>query len=210
MPDAQSLSDVSHGSGQHALVASRADTSRQQILAVAARLLRERGYAETSLRDIAAAVGMKAGSLYYHFESKELLAAEVLRIGVEHVHAAVACRLAAFPADASHRDKISGATLAHLEALLAASDFSSAHIRCFPYVPPAVKESVQQARRDYDEIWAGLFERALADGALRDGIEPRTARHAVLGALNFSLEWFDPAHDEPGKFAEMLSCWFLD
>src|SRR5260221_3682457 len=66
--------------------AKRAEVSRQQILDVAAKLFRARGYTETSLRDIGKQVGMKAGSLYYHFTSKEELAAEVLRIGVRRDH----------------------------------------------------------------------------------------------------------------------------
>jgi len=45
------------------------DDTRRQILDAAAKLLRQNGYASTSLRDIAAATGMKAGSLYYHFAS---------------------------------------------------------------------------------------------------------------------------------------------
>src|SRR5947209_17027405 len=52
----------------------RGGGTRRQILDQAARLLRTNGYASTSLRDIAAATGMKAGSLYYHFASKEALA----------------------------------------------------------------------------------------------------------------------------------------
>jgi TetR/AcrR family transcriptional regulator, cholesterol catabolism regulator len=188
----------------HMGATSRADISRKQILSVSARLLRERGYAETSLRDIAAASGMKAGSLYYHFESKELLAAEVLRIGVELVHMAVTRRLESLPSEASHRERICSAAIAHFETMLAESDFTSAHIRCFPYVPPSVKESLRQARWDYEQIWSDLFEAAADDAALREGVEPRTARLAILGALNSSLEWFDPCRDDPHKFADML------
>lgn len=209
MSDVHHLSELYPSSAHQAIVLSRADVSRQQILAVSARLLRERGYAETSLRDIAAAVGMKAGSLYYHFESKELLAAEVLRIGVERVHEAVACCVGSLDASVSHREKFCGATIAHLETMLAESDFTSAHIRCFPYVPPAVKESLHQARREYEQVWTHLFEAAARDGALREAVEPRAARLTILGALNSSIEWFDPPRDQPRKLAEMLaSCFY--
>ena len=81
-----SLSDQSALPATDESAHKRADVSRQQILAVAATLFCARGYAGTSLRDIAAAAGMKAGSLYYHFASKEELTAEVLRIGVERGH----------------------------------------------------------------------------------------------------------------------------
>jgi AcrR family transcriptional regulator len=49
----------------------RSDNRLSQILDEAARLFREKGYAATSMRDIAAAVDMLPGSLYYHFAAKE-------------------------------------------------------------------------------------------------------------------------------------------
>src|SRR5580698_5516258 len=104
----------------------RSDVSRQQILDVAAKLFRARGYTETSLRDIAKLVGMKAGSLYYHFASKEELAAEVLRIGVKKVHLAVAEAVDALGRDADARHKLEVAMAAHLETLLDESDYTSA------------------------------------------------------------------------------------
>lgn len=64
----------------------RSVSSRQHILDVAAKLFRATGYTKTSLRDIGERAGMKAGSLYYHFASKEELVAEVLRTGVKRVH----------------------------------------------------------------------------------------------------------------------------
>jgi TetR/AcrR family transcriptional regulator, cholesterol catabolism regulator len=112
------------------------------------------------------------------------------------------------PPEASHRERICAATTAHLEILLAESDFASAHMRCYPYAPSTVKEATRQARRDYEQVWTRLFEAAAQDGALRQGAEPRAARFAILGALNSSLEWFDPARDAPHKIAEMLAVSF--
>ncbi|NKS90704.1 TetR family transcriptional regulator [Rhodococcus hoagii] len=48
---------------------------RTEILGAASELFAAKGYTGTSMRDIASATGMLAGSLYYHFESKEALAA---------------------------------------------------------------------------------------------------------------------------------------
>jgi AcrR family transcriptional regulator len=201
-------------SGQSPLTAveaspSRADVSRQQILAVAATLFRERGYAETSLRDIAAAVDMKAGSLYYHFASKEELATEVLRIGVERVHLAVVNRIRALGEGASVRRKIEGAIAAHLETLWLESDFTSAHIRCIHYAPLNVRDSLRGARRDYEKVWRDLIGEAARASALRVGAEPRAVRLAILGALNWSLEWVDPKRDAPDEFARVLAASFV-
>ncbi|NDJ54585.1 MAG: TetR/AcrR family transcriptional regulator [Chloroflexi bacterium] len=61
--------------------------TRQRILAVASRLFAEKGYTATSVRDIAAELGIANPSLYYHFKSKsdilvELLAEPLQRVAV--------------------------------------------------------------------------------------------------------------------------------
>ncbi|OUR86920.1 TetR family transcriptional regulator, partial [Cycloclasticus sp. 44_32_T64] len=59
--------------------------TREKILDAAASLFSQQGYNGTALRDIASALDMKAGSLYYHFDSKEQLVLEILKIGLENI-----------------------------------------------------------------------------------------------------------------------------
>lgn len=175
--------------------------ARQVIMAAAARMMRERGYADTSLRDLAAEVGMKAGSLYYHFASKDELAVEVMRLGVQLVCDAVGEALASRP-DAGPRERIVIALTVHLETLLSASDFASAHIRCYPFVPEAVQQELLATRRNYDKVWSAIIRDYLGPEA--DGPSVRYLRHALIGALNWSLEWFDPARDSVAGYVAAL------
>ncbi len=64
-------------------------TMRERILDTAARLFVERGYASTSVRDIAAELGIANPSLYYHFSSKADLLAHVLAEPLARVQQAV-------------------------------------------------------------------------------------------------------------------------
>ncbi len=57
--------------------ARRTDT-HQRILEVSARLFSERGFAGTSIRDIAAALDVSKAALYYHFPSKDAILAEIV------------------------------------------------------------------------------------------------------------------------------------
>jgi TetR/AcrR family transcriptional regulator, cholesterol catabolism regulator len=182
----------------------RSDISRQQILDVAAKLFRARGYSETSLRDIGQQAGMKAGSLYYHFASKEQLAAEVLRIGVQRVHLAVVTAVEALGNDADAQSRLEAAMAAHLETLLDESDYTSAHIHCFPHVPATLRIELSSARRDYEAVWRALLDDIAANGALPPGMDRNAARLAILGALNWSLEWYDPAHGKPSQLTQTL------
>lgn len=57
---------------------NQANDTREQIMVIAQDLLQRRSIAEVSFQDLASAVGIKKGSLYYHFESKDALTLAVL------------------------------------------------------------------------------------------------------------------------------------
>ncbi|MCT4657403.1 MAG: TetR/AcrR family transcriptional regulator [Cohaesibacter sp.] len=190
---------------------SKASLSRQEILLVAAKMMRNQGYSNMSLRGLAEQVGMKAGSLYYHFSSKDALATEVMRVGVEVVSSAVTDGLAALEADISSHERVMAAMRIHMETLISASDFSSAHIRCYPFVPEGVRADLLASRRSYDRLWDKILRDHLAsigDDRLTDPAEPdqhvRYLRHAILGAMNWSLEWFDPKRDDVARYITSL------
>lgn len=178
-----------------------ADSGRERILAAAARLFREHGYAAVTLRAIAAQAGMQGGSLYHHFRGKEEIVGAVLDLGIERVHQAVEAALAAQPRDAGIDRSIHAAAAAHLEALLTHSDFTSANVRIFGQVPPAVREGNKAVRRAYEKLWAGLLDVAADRQLLRPDVDRRLARRALIGALNATLEWFDPESMDPRRLA---------
>ncbi len=171
----------------------KAAEARREILKVAARMMRENGYADMSLRDLAAEVGMKAGSLYYHFPSKEDLATEVMRLGVEMVEEAVTDALEQ-SRDLSPRDRLVLAMRVHLRTLLSKSDFSSAHIRCYPFVPETVRAELKTVRRAYDQVWNDIISTYLGGDA--DPPKIRHLRYTLIGAMNWSLEWFNAEKDD--------------
>ncbi|WP_051631362.1 TetR/AcrR family transcriptional regulator [Afifella pfennigii] len=180
---------------------AKAEAARAAILAAAASMMRRVGYAEMSLRDLAAEVNMKAGSLYYHFASKDELATEVMRIGVEAIEAAVREGLAG-KADRSPAERLSVAVRIHLETLLEKSDFVSSHIRCYPFVPEAVREQLRDVRRSYDQLWVDLVRDFLGPNATSENV--RYLRFALVGALNGSVEWFNPNRDSVSDYARII------
>jgi AcrR family transcriptional regulator len=168
------------------------DHTRRLALDHAARLFRAQGYASTTLRDIAAATGTKAGSLYYHFDSKEALAEEVLSLGIAVVEERVRATMAAHPQDADPLRVIRSAMIAHLEALHDKADYASANVRCFGHMPPAIKKRLQVLRNGYDDLWAGLIDKAGAAGRLPPGLDRVALRYGLIGMLNWTLEWRRP------------------
>lgn len=167
-------------------------STRDRILLVAARLFRYNGLATTSLRDIAKETGITAGSIYNHFASKDEILDEVLRIGVGNVAAAVRERVAALPANATWRERIAAALREHLLNALHQGDFTSANIRLWAQLPPEAKERQRTLRREYAEYWRDLFRQAQAAGELNPALNVKVVELFVVGAINWTGEWYDP------------------
>ena len=170
--------------------------SRRMILDHAARLFRQRGYAETSLRDIATACGMKTASLYYHFASKEEIVTEVLNTGVAAVSEEARRRVDVLGSDAAPAERVQAAISAHLHALLEGDDYTGANIRIFGHVPPHVRVATMQSREQYEQWWRDLLADAAARGAIRPCTDLAHLRLLLLGAMNWSVEWHEPRRDQ--------------
>lgn len=163
--------------------------SRRLILDTAARLLRSGGYHQTTLREIAEAVGIRKASLYYHFASKEEIVEAVVNDGVRFVHQAVAAALAETEG-AAPRDRLEAAIGAHLTALHGNSDYTSASIKVFTFGETKAPDSVRSVRRAYEDVWRGLIAELQACGALSRERAPDVLRYLLLGAMNGSIDWF--------------------
>ncbi len=186
-------------------VISEEGASRRHVLDCAARLFSREGYAAVSLRAIAAESGMKAGSLYYHFESKEVIVIEILNTGVTRVHDAVEQAIAALPPNGPVTQAITAAIGTHLRALHESGDYTSANIRIFGQVPPSIRKAHTATRRAYEALWAELLRRGVDSGELRSDINIASLRAFLLGAMNTSLEWLEPRRGAVARLANDLS-----
>lgn len=173
----------------------RADNRLGLILDTAARLFREKGYAVTSMRDIAAPVGMLPGSLYYHFPSKEDLLVAVYAEGVRRISDAVT---AALTIAADPWDRLELACAAHLGALLEDSDYAQVVIRVRPDDVPEAAIRLITLRDGYEKI----FTRAVQGLDLPHRGDHRMIKLMLLGALNWSQTWYRPGRDSPQKLAK--------
>lgn len=184
--------------------------TRERILLEASRLFRHHGYAATTLREVADAAGIKAGSIYYHFASKEEILGEVLDKGIQAVSDAVRERIEALPANASFRDRIAAGIEGHLWGLLHHGDFTSANIRIYGQIPPSAKNRHRVVRRAYADLWDRLFEGAMASGELRSDSSTGMIRLFVLGALNWTVEWYNPQKGSFEDFVDQITTIVFD
>lgn len=163
--------------------------TRERILLAAAEVLASRGYASTTLETIAERAEMKAGSLYYHFPSKDELVAQVLLDGVAAAHDSVVAAVANVGGAARAIDRVEVAIVAHLEAIISSGPFTKANIHSYGQVPEAIAARVRAAQRSYGETWRALIAEAMASGDIRTDLDATSVRLLLLGAMNWSVEW---------------------
>jgi TetR/AcrR family transcriptional regulator, cholesterol catabolism regulator len=183
--------------------------TRQRVLRAAAALFRTQGYAATSLRDIAAAAGLKAGSLYNHFSSKEDIVTTILDLGVKTVFERVRGSIEALEEGASCSAMLRAGIEAHLDCLLGEDNLTSANIRIFAHVPPHVREATMPLRHAYEDYWVELLKHCAENGTLRPEADSKLLSMFLFGSMNWALEWYRPARHDIGTLADQLTRFFL-
>jgi len=168
---------------------SKSQRTRQRTLDAAARVFANQGYADASLRDIAEAAGTKAGSLYYHFSSKDELVEEVLRAAITEIHEHVRQAVDALGADAHPADRLQEAIRAHTESVIERTDYAKALLRITGQLPEPIRTDYNRYSRDYGEYWGNLFQQAADAGEIRADLDLTVARLLIIGAMNWTVEW---------------------
>jgi len=171
----------------------------------------QNGYAATRLTDIAEAADVKQGSLYYYFDSKDTLVAEMLRVGLEKTHEHVVSAVDALGAEASATARLRAAIHAHAEAVIEAVDYTAANARIVGQLPDELrKRHIRVDQRPYGQLWDGLLSDARDAGEIRGDLDLQTLRLLILGSLNWTVEWPDRAKRSPDKVAKLLTSVLFD
>lgn len=189
---------------------SKSDRTRQRILDAAATAFHEHGFASVTLKDIAGRAGLQAGSLYYHFDSKEEIVEAVLTAGVERAFGATREAVAALGVGADPLARLRTAIATHLRVVLMESAYASANLRIFGQIPAAIRARHLKLHRAYGAYWAGLFRAAADAGLIRTDCDLSVVRMLALGALNWSVEWYRPGRRSPAEIAAEASTMILD
>jgi AcrR family transcriptional regulator len=164
-----------------------ADANRRgEIVRLAARLFREHGFDGTTVRDIAAAVGMRSGSPFYHFASKEEILFAVMEEGLRQGLARTEAVLAQH---GGARERFVALMRTHFATILEdGSDFVPVMLYEWRRLPLVDRRRLIAVKDRYDTLWQGVIEELAAAGQLRG--DAKLARLLILGAVNFAATWF--------------------
>ena len=163
----------------------------ESLLSVAVEVFNVRGYDGTSMEDLAKAAGITKSSIYHHVSGKE----ELLRLSVTR---ALDGLFAALDEPAA-RD---GAAVARLEHVVRRTCLEL--VSNLPHVTlllrvrgnTAAERDALARRREFDHRVADLVAAAIAEGDLRQGLDPRLAARLVFGMVNSISEWYRPHPDD--------------
>jgi len=188
----------------------KSEVTKRRILDAAARMFRQKGYAATTLTDIATLVGIRAAGIYYHFESKDELFAAVLDMGIDLIFEAVRTAVEGLPKGATHKDKITVALETHLVTLLQHGDYTAANIINFALAPKPIRARNRERREIYGDYWKKLMIDAQEAGEIRKDVDLSLFRLYLIGALNWSEEWYRPDGKSISEMAAQCATFFFE
>jgi AmiR/NasT family two-component response regulator len=153
---------------------------REELLAAAARVFAEKGFAAASMQELAEAMTLKPTAVYHYFASKDELLAEV----VTKAHTEAWQTVSQAMAETSDARHALGAFVESLTTWASGRRHEgSLLLQAQPLTEGAGRDAVQKASAVYRDCATDLVRRGQAGGALKSHVDPELASAAILGAV---------------------------
>ncbi len=162
---------------------------KKEILEAAVRLFMQKGYINTSMDDIAEAVGLTKGGLYHHVDKKEDLLTAIHEQILDNFFSRVE---AAVKAETDPRGKLDGWIRAHTSVV---QDFQPQIKVFFTEIDNLSEESFRRMIRKRDaaqHMLRDIIAEGIASGAVRQDINPNIMSFLILGMINWLYMWYRP------------------
>ncbi len=182
---------------------------RRELLGIAADVFAEQGYNATTVRKIADAAGMLAGSLYYHFDSKESMLEEILRTFLTELWDGYDTVLQAQLGPRETLEALVTESFREIDrhrAAVAIYQKESRHLvaqRRFQYL--------SDSQQRFEKAWLTTLERGVAEGVFRDDLDIRLAYRFVRDTVWVAASWYRPGGGHsPEEIARQYLSMVLD
>ena len=160
-------------------------SGKERILKVSAELFSELGYERASIRQISEKSGMKTGSVYYFFNSKADILLEIQERGFALISKRVQD---AIEEESDPWGRLYSACTAHLEGIFEYRSYIEVTVRELPdRHPEPLRKKMKRFRRRYEDIFVKIIE----DLPLKEDIDRSYFRLSLLGAMAWTLVWYD-------------------
>lgn len=170
---------------------SKYEEQRGQAIRAAASVFAEKGFHGSSTRDIAERMGIKQGSLYYYFKSKEEALGEVCLYGIENY----VSRMEGIAAsDQPFEAKLLSTVMSHLTSYRERNEALKVHNDERLYLPEERRSNLKALGSSYRQKLEAIFEEGVREGVVRGDIDCHFAAQAVIALCN---AWGDHIVREP-------------
>ncbi|HSW09668.1 MAG TPA: TetR/AcrR family transcriptional regulator [Bacillota bacterium] len=163
-------------------------SKERQILDVARRVFRDKGYHAASMQEIAHAVGLQKGSLYYYISGKQEL---LFRIFDEAIGSMIAQLESIRAIPASPTERLRRAIAAHTVAIADHPDTLGIVLRETRVLSPSQRDRIDEQRRRYERLLESILIEGIKAGQFRE-MDPRLITYALLGMTNWVHRWYNP------------------
>ncbi|MFI9201461.1 TetR/AcrR family transcriptional regulator [Streptomyces sp. NPDC053048] len=186
-----------------------APARRGELLATAAEVFAEQGYSATTVRRIADAAGILAGSLYYHFDSKESMLDEILSSFLDELWAGYDAVLAAGLGPRETLEALVTESFREIDRHRAAVAIYQREARDLAGRPRF--GYLAESRRKFEKAWLGTLERGVAERAFRADLDVRLAYRFVRDTVWVAASWYRPGGTHsPEEIARQYLSMVLD
>ncbi|WP_344563431.1 TetR/AcrR family transcriptional regulator [Streptomyces axinellae] len=165
---------------------------RAELLATAAEVFAELGYNATTVRTIADRAGMLAGSLYYHFDSKESMVDDVLSAFLDDLWTGYRRVEEAELAPRPTFEGLVAESFAQMERHRPAVVIYQKEARRLASQSEARFGYLTDSQQRFQQLWTRTLERGVADGSFRADLDIPLAYRFVRDTVWVAAVWFRP------------------
>lgn len=181
------------------------NTRLLEITSATERLFSHQGYHATTMRQVAGAVELQAGSLYAHIAGKEAVLEAIVVRAADEFEAAIA----RVPTDAAPPARLRAAMRAHIRVIAANLPAAKVYFHDWQHLPPPRLAEVRARRDAYEAAWQAIIADGVASGVFAP-VDVRLAARLCLSACNWIPQWYDPGGAlDPDSLADAFSALVL-
>ena len=178
------------------------ENQRMEAIRSAAAVFAEKGYHGSSTRDIAEFMGIKQGSLYYYFKSKEDALSEVCLYGMQDY---VDRMNSISSSGQTFREKLVATVTSHVTKYREKNEALRVYNAERLYLPESKRTKLKELGTGYRQRLEMIFAEGIKNGEVRASIDCQFAAHAVIGMCNAWGEFID-RHPDMDLFQLIENC----